>query len=55
MCDKAASNDSFMLKYCLNRYTIQKMCHKAVDDFLPALKFVFNWFVTIKMIKFIHT
>ena len=27
------------------------MCHKAVDDFLPALKFVPVWFVTSKMIK----
>ena len=27
------------------------MCDKAVDDFLPALKFVPEWFVTSKMIK----
>ena len=27
------------------------MCNKAVDDFLPALKFVSDWFVTNKMIK----
>ena len=27
------------------------MCDKAVDDFLPALKFVLDWFVTSKMIK----
>ena len=25
-----------MLKYFLDRYSTQKMCHKAVDDFLPA-------------------
>ena len=27
------------------------MCAKAVDDFLPPLMFVLDWFVTIKMIK----
>ena len=27
------------------------MCNKAIDDFLPALKFVPYWFVTSKMIK----
>ena len=27
------------------------MCDKAVDDFLPALKFVRDWFVTRKMTK----
>ena len=27
------------------------MCDEAVDDCLAALKFVTDWFVTIKMIK----
>ena len=27
------------------------MCDKAVDDFLPNLKFVPDWFVTSKIIK----
>ena len=31
------------------------MCDKAVDHFLPALKFVSNWFVTGKLIKKLHT
>ena len=39
MCDKAVSKDLFMLKYCLNRQKIQKICDKAVDDILLALKF----------------
>ena len=30
------------------------MCDKAVDDFLPALKFVHDWLVTSKMIKELH-
>ena len=29
----------------------QKVCDKAVDDFLPTLKFVPDSFVTNKMIK----
>ena len=28
-----------------------KKCDKAVDDFLPALKYVPSWFVTSKMIR----
>ena len=40
-----------MIKYCLDRYKAQEMCDKAVDDFLPALKFVPNWFVISKMVK----
>ena len=27
------------------------MCNKSVDDFLPALKFLPDWFVTNKMTK----
>ena len=27
------------------------MCNKGVDDFLPALKFVPDWFITSKIIK----
>ena len=27
------------------------MCNKTVDNFLPALEFVPDWFVTSKMIK----
>ena len=54
MYDKTVSSDAFMLKYCLNRCKTQKMCDKAVDDFLPALKFVPDWFVTSKLIKKLH-
>ena len=31
--DKAVSRDSFMLKYCLDRYKTQGMCNKAADVF----------------------
>ena len=48
MC-KAVSNDPLNLKYYLDRYKTRKMCDKAVDDFLPALEFVSNWFVMSKI------
>ena len=34
-----------------DQYKTQEMCNKIVDDFLAALKFVSDWFVTSKMIK----
>ena len=40
-----------MLKYCLDRYKTQEICHKAVDAYLPLLKFVPHWFVTNMMLK----
>ena len=51
MCVKAISKNHFMLEYCHDRYKTQEICSKAVDNFLPALKFVPNWFVTSKIIK----
>ena len=51
MCDKAVCNDPFMLKHYLNRYKIQKICDKAVDNFLTALNVVSDLLVTSKMIK----
>ena len=49
MCDRVVSEDRFMLVYCLDK--TQRMCDKAVDDFLAALKFVLDWFVTSKMLE----
>ena len=48
MCDKIASNDLFKLNIVMIDIRL-KMYNKAVDDFLPAIKF--DWFVTSKMIK----
>ena len=31
------------------------MCDEAVDDFLPSLNFIRDWFVTNKMIKKLST
>ena len=38
-----------------NQYKSKKMCDKAVDDFLAALKLVPDWFVTSKLIKKLYT
>ena len=51
MCDKLVSEDPVKLEYSHNRYKTQEMCNKAVDNFLSALKFVTDWFVTSKIIK----
>ena len=44
-------NSPFMLKYCPNRYKTLEISDKAVDDFLPALKFVSNCILSNKVIK----
>ena len=54
MCDRVVSEDTFMLKYCLNRYNTQNMCDEAVNDCLLAIKFVLDWFITEKMIRNLH-
>ena len=36
-------------------YLILKKCVIAVDDFLPALKFILDWFVTSKVNKKLPT
>ena len=54
MCYEAVSNDPFMLKHCLDRYQTQKVFDKTVDEFVPVLKFVPDWFVTSNIIKKLH-
>ena len=51
MSDKIVSENPFKLKCCHDRYKTQKMCNKAVDNFLPALEVLPGWFVTRKMNK----
>ena len=52
MCDKIVSEDPFKLKHCHDRYETQEMCNNnVVDDFVSTLKFVPDWFVTSKMIR----
>ena len=50
-----ASEDSFSIVYCHNKYKSQRMCDKAVDHSLAALKLIFDWIVTSKMIKVLFT
>ena len=51
MCDRAVSDDTFLIVYYPNKYITQKMCNKAVDNSLETLKVIPAWFVTSKMIK----
>ena len=51
ICDRVISKDPFMLVYCPEKYKIQRMCDKTVNNCLEVLKFIRDWFVTIKMIK----
>ena len=55
MYDRVASEDSFLIVYCPNKYITQKLCDESVDDSLATLKLIPNWFVTSKMIKNIFT
>ena len=45
------SEDPFLLKYCHDRYKTQEIGDKAGNVFLPALKFVPDWFTTKKLTK----
>ena len=42
MSDKMVSDYPFELNYCHDKYKIQEICNKSVDDFIPALKFVLD-------------
>ena len=51
MCDEVISEDPFILKYCPDRYKARRMCDKAVDSYLLAVKFNPDWFVLSTMIE----
>ena len=51
MYEKGVSKEPFMLKYCPDRYNTKEMYDKAVDAFLPTLKFVPLSFITNKMLE----
>ena len=55
MCCIIISEDPFSIRYVPDQYKTQKMCDKAVDDCLAALKFVSDWFVISKTIKELFT
>ena len=54
MCDKIMSKTPFMFKYCPDKYITEAMRNEAVDNFLPILYFVPDWFVTSKMFKWLY-
>ena len=49
MCDRVVSEDAFLTVYCIDKYKTQRMCNKAVDDTIGALKLISDWLVTSKM------
>ena len=51
MCDRAISEDPFIVVYCPDKYKTQRMPDKAVDDCLATLKSISDWFVTKKCFK----
>ena len=55
MSDKIISGAPFPIRYLPDQYKTQQMCDKALDDFLTALKFIPDWFVTNVMIKIYFT
>ena len=55
MCDRVVSEYPFLIVYCPDEYKTQRMCDKAVDDFLASLKLIRDGFVTSKMITKIFT
>ena len=48
---KSFSRKLLMLKFCLDRYKTEEMCHRVADAFLLARKFVSDCFVTNKLIE----
>ena len=54
MCHEVVSEKLVMLKHYSERYKTQKMCDKAVDACLSALKIVPDFIVTSKMIEILH-
>ena len=50
MCDRAVSEDPFLIVYCPDKYKTQKLCDEAVNDSLAASKLIPDWFVTSELI-----
>ena len=48
--DRVISEDPFLIVYCPDKYKIQRICDKAVDDSPATFRLISDWFVTSKMI-----
>ena len=46
---KLVFNEHFVLIYCLDEYKTRQMCDKAVDSYLPVLRFNPDWFVAMTL------
>ena len=55
MCGRVVSEDPFLIVYRADQYKTQKMCDKAADYSLAALKLIPDSFVTSKLIKELFT
>ena len=51
MCDSFISEDCFAIRVVPDEYKTHQMFDEVAADFLAALKYVPDWFVTSKMIK----
>ena len=54
MCGKVVSKEPFMLYRVISMEINQELCDKAVDSYLPALKYVPDWVFTGKINLIIH-
>ena len=55
MYDTVVSEDLSLTVYCPDKYITREMCDEVVNHCLAPLKLIFDWFVTIKMIKKLFT
>ena len=51
MCDRVVSKDAFLTVYCTDKYKTQRMCNKAVDNTIGALKLISDGLVRSKIFK----
>ena len=53
--ERVVPEDPFWIVYRRDKFKTQRICDKAVDDSLAAMKLIPDWFVTSKMIKKLYT
>ena len=45
---QSCCKNPFQIVYCPDNYKTQRMCDKAVDGCLAALKFICDWLLQVK-------
>ena len=53
--ERVVPEDPFWIVYRRDKFKTQRICDKAVDGSLAAMKLIPDWFVTSKMIKKLYT